>query len=320
VAIVVRIEVGYTPLSIHLKGTQVQIISPCPGEPARESVTAATVRRMSRGTDAMSDVYAKLRWAEKHQADLMAVGHEYLRADGGDERPLGVEFDYGRPPVVVAKFIVDEPMPDDIGLHAGDLIHNARTALDHVLARLKDHLGGDARRGTFPITESDADWKGRVYPRRDGKRDLGPLDGLTCSARRLIYLEQPHIVYAGKRNVDPMVIMSRLDNDDKHRLLHHGFAYPTAERGLDLIDVRDPTMVLSQENVWTSGQPVQNGTVMARYRLHPRANPRKMIRIRRNAQLRLSAGPVDAPPVTYDDIIARVRAIADKSAALIDLL
>jgi hypothetical protein len=48
-------------------------------------------------------------------------------------------------------------VPVKIRLHAGDLVHNARTALDHVLARLKDHFGSDSRSGTFPITESDAD-------------------------------------------------------------------------------------------------------------------------------------------------------------------
>jgi hypothetical protein len=63
---------------------------------------------------------------------------------------------------------------------------NARKALDHVLARLKDRFGGDSRSGTFPITESDADWKGRIYPRRDGKRQRGPLDGLPCAARMLM--------------------------------------------------------------------------------------------------------------------------------------
>lgn len=117
-------------------------------------------------------------------------------------------------------------MPTEISLHAGDLVHNTRTALDHILARLKDHFGGDSHHGTFPITESDADWKGRIYPRRDGQRQRGPLDGLPCSARMLIYREQPYVAYAGRRREDPMAILSALDNTDKHLLLHHGFVYP----------------------------------------------------------------------------------------------
>lgn len=264
----------------------------------------------------MRDVYAKLAWAEKHLADLMSLGRHYLRPGGGDERPLGIEFDNSRPPVVVAKFIVEKPLPIEISLHAGDLVHNTRTALDHVLSRLKDHFGGDSRSGTFPITESDADWKGRVCPRRDGKRQRGPLDGLPCSALMLIYHEQPHVAYAGRRQDDPMATLSAMDNTDKHRLLQHGFAYPAAERGLDLIEVRDRKMVLSEESAWASGQPIAHGTVMARFRI--RGLAKALLRVDPNAEIKLSTGPLDGPRTTYEDMIARVRGIAGKAAALID--
>jgi hypothetical protein len=78
---------------------------------------------MSAGSEAMRDVHEKLRWAEKHLADLMTLGAEYLHAGGGDERPLGIRFDNRHPPLVVVKFIVDKPMPTDISLHASDLVH-----------------------------------------------------------------------------------------------------------------------------------------------------------------------------------------------------
>jgi hypothetical protein len=271
---------------------------------------------MSKGSDAMSDVYAKLGWAEKHLADLMDLTHDYLRPGGGDERPLGIKLDDSRPPLVVARFIIEEPVPVEIGLHAGDLVHNARTALDHVLARLKDHFGGDVGRGTFPITQSDPGWKGRVYPRRDGERVPGPLDGLPCSARMLIYREQPHVTYPGRRQDDPMAVLSKMDNDDKHRLLHPAFAYPQAEQGLDLIEVRDRKRVWSQDNVWTSGQPIEHGTVIARYRV--RGLVKGLLRVDQAAEIKLSTGPLGAPKTTYEDMIARVRTVADKTAELID--
>lgn len=75
----------------------------------------------------MSDVYAKLGWAEKHLADLMDLAHEYLRPGGGDERPIGIQFDNSRPPVVLATFIIEKPVPVEISLHAGDLVHGARS-------------------------------------------------------------------------------------------------------------------------------------------------------------------------------------------------
>jgi hypothetical protein len=263
----------------------------------------------------MCDVYAKLRWAEKHLADLMDLAHEYFRPGGGDERPLGIQFDNSRPPVVLATFTIEKPVPVEIGLHAGDLVQNARTAFDHVLARLKDHFGGDGGGGTFPITQSDADWKVRVYPRRDGKRLRGPLDGLPCSARILIYRAQPHVAYAGRPQEDPTATLSAMDNADKHRLLYHGFAYLTTERGVDLIEVRDRKRLLSEENVWTSGQPIEHGTVMARYCI--RGDARDVLHVDRNAaEAKLSTGPLDAPNTTYEDMIARVRTVADKAAEL----
>jgi hypothetical protein len=132
----------------------------------------------------------------------------------------------------------------------------------------------------------------------------------------LIYREQPHVAYAGRRLEDPIAILSGMDNADKHRLLQHGFAYPAAQRGLDLIEVRNRKMVLSEENVWVSGQPIAHGTVMARFRIRGLAEG--LLRVDSNAEMKLATGPLDAPTTTYKDMIARVRGIADKAATLID--
>jgi hypothetical protein len=59
----------------------------------------------------MRDVYAKLAWAEKHLAALMSLARDYLRLCGGDDRPLGIEFDNRRPSIVVARFIAEKPLP-----------------------------------------------------------------------------------------------------------------------------------------------------------------------------------------------------------------
>jgi hypothetical protein len=99
--------------------------------------------------------------------------------------------------------------------------------------------------------------------------------------------------YSGCRQDDPMTILSAMDNTDKHRLLYHGFAYPMAQRGLDLVEVRDRSRLRSEENLWTTGQPVEHGTVMARYRVRGRA--KGLLRVVQNAEIKLSTGPLDAP-------------------------
>jgi hypothetical protein len=92
----------------------------------------------------LRDVHRKLDWAMSRHDEMLRIFEDYLKADGGDERPCGIKWREQHKPqgLVVARFIVDEPMPDDMSMLAADLVHNTRSALDHVLARLKEHLGG----------------------------------------------------------------------------------------------------------------------------------------------------------------------------------
>ena len=65
-----------------------------------------------------------------------------------------------------------------------------------------------------------------------------------------------------------------------------------------------------------SGQPITHGTVIARFRI--RGLAQGLLSVDPNAEIRLSTGSLDAPRTTYQDMISRVRAIADKAMALID--
>jgi hypothetical protein len=106
---------------------------------------------VSRGSDALGDVYATLEWATKRYDDMQRRFKDFAQPGGGDERPYGIRFhERDRPAgLVVATFLVQQPVPIEISLLAADLVHNTRVALDHVLARLKDHFGGDPW-GSFP--------------------------------------------------------------------------------------------------------------------------------------------------------------------------
>jgi len=69
---------------------------------------------------------------------MQIIFAEFARPGGGDERPYGIQLKKRvRPPgLVVATFIVERARP--MSLLAADLIRNTRTAVDHVLARLKE--------------------------------------------------------------------------------------------------------------------------------------------------------------------------------------
>jgi hypothetical protein len=232
---------------------------------------------VSSGSDALSDVYAKLDWATKRHDDMQRLFEDFAKPGGGDERPYGIRFrERDRPAgLVVASFIVEQPMPLEMSLLAADLVHNTRVALDHVLARLKDHFGGDAGRGSFPTWQSEDLWQEKVVKKGKGSA----LYGLDQPAVDLIFAEQP--LHRTPPAEDPLVILNKLDNADKHRLLHQAFVYPGVDRGVDLIELLDRTMVKSANNLWNAGQPLENATGLARFMI--RGDVRRAIRARPDA-------------------------------------
>ena len=58
---------------------------------------------------------------------------------------------------------------------AADLVHNTRSALDHILARLKEHLGGDPGQGSFPTRQTEQGWQDQVIKPPRGIRSTGCL-------------------------------------------------------------------------------------------------------------------------------------------------
>ena len=125
-----------------------------------------------------------------------------------------------------------------------------------MLARLKDHFGGDSGHGSFPTWKCESKWQEEVV--EGGRRSA--LHGLDQCAKDLIYAAQP--LHREKPAEDPLVILNTLDNEDKHRLLHPAFVYPEAEQGSDLIEVLDREKVIGATNLWST---VNRLTTVPRY-------------------------------------------------------
>ena len=264
---------------------------------------------MSRGSDALRDVHSKLDWATGKHEEMLRVFEQYLKPGGGDERPCGIRF-RGPKALVVAFFNIDEPMPDAMPMLAADLVHNARTALDYVLARLKDQLGGDAGQGSFPTRQTEREWQDSVVKRGE----KSPVHGLPPDAVDLIYNEQP--VHRAVPADDPLVIMNKLDNDDKHKVLRPSFVYTDATQGVDLIEVLDPDRVKVAKNLWTPGMELEDGTPLASYLIE--GDVRRVLRADDTARLGFATGKVGSARTGYVAMIDRVRDIANKAERLID--
>jgi len=239
---------------------------------------------------------------------MKRVFEDFAKPDGGDERPYGINFQALTRPsgLVSARFIVEEPMPVELSLLSADLIHNVRVALDHVLARMKETFGGNTNRGSFPVCTTEASWQ--------DDRTQRSLSRLDVRAVAFIQHEQP--LNRADPSADPLAIVHRLDNVDKHKMLHPAFVYPGAERGVDLVRVLRPKFVKVAANCWVAGEPLDHDTELARFLV--RGKLEGALGARRDAQVGFATGEIGAPRTTYLAMVDRVRGIADRAQALID--
>lgn len=128
-------------------------------------------------------------------------------------------------------FLIRHEMPEPrLGVILGDAVHNLRCALDYIVEELAVASGlGPSKERYFPIFESESAFRRRVLA-PDGKtaKKHGPLEeiraGLTEITRLQPYQRQPD------PRGDPLWLIQRLSNADKHRELSAFRAtFPTGE-------------------------------------------------------------------------------------------
>jgi hypothetical protein len=89
----------------------------------------------------LDDAWAKLEWARKHYERLRPDIEAFEKRDG---HTITVEIDPDTGKCVFHVHGLDTPDPD-WGLHIGDCLHNARTALD-LMVRLVAFIRGEEPR------------------------------------------------------------------------------------------------------------------------------------------------------------------------------
>jgi hypothetical protein len=176
----------------------------------------------------------KIAWAEKHLERL--------------NRELGAFFESNKDAVVLEpdllnqrySIIYNEPRPFDPtwGLIVGDIAHNARSALDHLVWQLVLSNGQTpGKHNSFPIFVRPERWDSEIT-NRPKKRGPGPLEGVSVKSCALIKDLQP---YKGRdksaARLIPLARVAYLNNTDKHRSLVPAALY-MGSGGLDKVRMK----------------------------------------------------------------------------------
>jgi hypothetical protein len=122
--------------------------------------------------------------------------------------------------------ILKRPKNPEWGLVLGDMVHNLRSALDHLIWQLVILNGEKPRRqNQFPVIGTKAEyWE--VQPNRSESTRDRMLAGVADEHRTFIDLVQP---FNGREDAPEgtrtaLSLLSSLSNTDKHRVVHAGFA------------------------------------------------------------------------------------------------
>jgi hypothetical protein len=158
----------------------------------------------------LSGVYLKLQRAETH---IQSFHDEVVAFSNRDPKP----FDFGVHETVGPNHsieydlyaIIREQPPHEMALPFGDAIQNIRSALDYLVYELAPPRVRHKRGTQFPIFTDECEFKSRSPPM---------LRGIKGDERTIIERVQPYAA-TNLPSDDPLAVLQKLSNRDKHRLL-----------------------------------------------------------------------------------------------------
>jgi hypothetical protein len=109
----------------------------------------------------LTECLARCEWASQHLRQLHEAIVVYEESD-----PYTIRHDFNSVAYTSSVYIAPKPVPLTISFMAGDVVHNLRSALDHLAWQLA--LAIDPRAPAFPL-EDDPDgtsWRGLHFPFR----------------------------------------------------------------------------------------------------------------------------------------------------------
>jgi hypothetical protein len=206
------------------------------------------------------------------------------------------------------------PVSREWGLVLGDCVHNARGALDHLVAALVIIAGGTVgNRHQFPICRSREDWQSQVTPTHGN----GRLELIEPTHVAVIEAVQP---YQKGTGFPSLLTLQRFSNADKHRLIHGAVIRTVAKPTLTgqlAIPLRITEVIYADP-----GTPVGEEMTLARHKARAEAAPIIGMpvpgsQVYMHANIRLTtvfgeAGREDTRIADFRRVLDNVRAIVDQ--------
>lgn len=197
---------------------------------------------------------AKARHAIKHFGSLRYQAANWLK---GESYTTTDQFDTKKGWAIVRLKVLKEP-PETLGLLAGDLVHDLRGALDHLVYQLARLTTDDPTGTQFPIFINRLQY----IRKRDAKpsyRDAY-LAGVPDEYRAFIDDLQPF--NTSNPTQDRLAILQAFSNIDKHKLINSAYFTPTVDLILKPLNFSPSEF----EVRYAPGGPVQDGAELFRFR------------------------------------------------------
>ncbi len=216
-----------------------------------------------------------------------------------------------------------QPIPPQFSVIAGEIVHDMRSALDHLACHLVERSGGKVTNSTaWPIKNSRAAWRRNVERRRRPfqlwrKKGSGPLKGipLDSDAWALIERSQPY-VRSDDAGSDPLWGLERMWNTDKHRLLNAMAVFAEPKAVLDVFCTTPKIEPIEVKPLIQANRPLKDGTKLALYRF-PDDRPLPEMRVCGKFAMQVAIGDEDGKDrPAWRDTLKVIRAIVAEGKAV----
>jgi len=184
-----------------------------------------------------------------------------------------VEFEEDpEPHCYIVRLKVFKPVPLRLSVIFGEIIHNLRSALDHLVCRLVEGYGGAAKHHhSFPIHTAEVDFIRDVLCRDKKRRPPSPLKGIPVGSDVWALIEGAQPYKRGNAAKDhPLYILNDFWNGDKHRVLNAAYTFPDIGDLIDAIDVGKGAFSLEIRELLGPSTPLEDGAKVVLFRFDPR--------------------------------------------------